>query len=107
MLVLTRKENETIRIGNDIEITLIRVKGGGVRIGIDAPKEIKILRGELEPCDGENFADEVFAHGEPMVGGEVRNRLPMAGAITPIRQEQVRRGRLVATAATTTQTVSA
>lgn len=47
MLVLSRKENETIRIGDDIEIRVLEVKGDTVRIGIEAPKSVDILRGEL------------------------------------------------------------
>jgi carbon storage regulator len=48
MLVLSRKETQTIRIGDDIEITLVRVSGDRVRVGIQAPPELIILRGELE-----------------------------------------------------------
>ena len=47
MLVLSRKINETIKIGDDIEIRILEVKGDTVRIGIDAPKSVDILRGEL------------------------------------------------------------
>ncbi len=47
MLVLTRKHNETLHIGNDIVITIVRVRGDSVRIGIQAPKEIGVMRGEL------------------------------------------------------------
>lgn len=47
MLVLARKENETIKIGDDIEIRILEVKGDTVRIGIEAPKLVDILRGEL------------------------------------------------------------
>lgn len=47
MLVLSRKSNETIKIGDDIEIRILEVKGDTVRIGIEAPKSIDILRGEL------------------------------------------------------------
>jgi len=47
MLVLSRKINETIKIGDDIEIRILEVKGDTVRIGIEAPKSIDILRGEL------------------------------------------------------------
>lgn len=47
MLVLTRKQNEKIRIGDNITITVIRMKGKAVRLGIEAPKDINVLRGEL------------------------------------------------------------
>jgi carbon storage regulator CsrA len=47
MLVLTRKLEEQIRIGDDITISILRVKGNTVRVGIDAPREIRVVRGEL------------------------------------------------------------
>ena len=47
MLVLTRKAGEGIVIGDDVTIKIIELKGGGVRIGIDAPKEKKIYRQEI------------------------------------------------------------
>ncbi len=47
MLVLTRKIGEGIIIGDDIKITVVELKGGGVRIGIDAPREMKIHRQEV------------------------------------------------------------
>ena len=47
MLVLTRKLNETIRIGPDIRVTVLAVKGGKVQLGLEAPREVPILRAEL------------------------------------------------------------
>ena len=47
MLVLTRKTGDGIIIGDEITIRVVEVKGGGVRIGIDAPKECKIYRQEI------------------------------------------------------------
>ena len=47
MLVLTRKPGEGIIIGDDIKITVVELKGGGVRIGIDAPREMKVHRQEV------------------------------------------------------------
>lgn len=47
MLVLTRKLGEGIVIGEDVTITIVEVKGGNVRIGIDAPREKKIYRQEV------------------------------------------------------------
>lgn len=47
MLVLTRKVDECINIGDDIEIRVIEVKGGNVRLGIVAPSRIPIYRQEI------------------------------------------------------------
>ncbi|NPA29496.1 MAG: carbon storage regulator CsrA [Epsilonproteobacteria bacterium] len=47
MLVLTRKENEAIRIGEDIVIKVVAVDKNGVRLGIEAPEKMTILREEL------------------------------------------------------------
>ena len=47
MLALSRKKNEAIVINNDIEITVLEVKGDQVKIGISAPKEVSIYRKEV------------------------------------------------------------
>lgn len=47
MLVLTRKHQEKIRIGEDIVITILRTKGKAVRLGIEAPSTVPVIRGEL------------------------------------------------------------
>jgi carbon storage regulator len=47
MLVLARKETERILIGKSIVLTVVKVQGGIVRLGIDAPPEIQIAREEL------------------------------------------------------------
>lgn len=53
MLVLSRKINEQIHIGKDITITLVSIQGNKVRIGIQAPNCVKILRAELEQGEAE------------------------------------------------------
>ena len=53
MLVLTRKEQESLLIGDEIRIQIIRIEGDRVIVGIDAPKNIKILRSEIAPKNGE------------------------------------------------------
>jgi carbon storage regulator len=58
MLVLTRKLQEKIRIGDNVTITVLRVKGQAVRIGIEAPRELRVVRGELPP-QGEQSASEL------------------------------------------------
>lgn len=47
MLVLTRKTNQSIMIGDDIEVSILSVAGEKVRIGIDAPREIPVFRKEV------------------------------------------------------------
>ena len=49
MLVLSRKKNESIVIGDNVRIEVLKVSGNTVRIGIQAPREVKVLRGELAP----------------------------------------------------------
>lgn len=49
MLVLSRRENERIKLGNSIVLTVVRVAGDRVRIGIEAPSDVVVLREELEP----------------------------------------------------------
>ncbi len=48
MLVLSRKKTQRLKLGDDIVVTVIDVSGEKVRLGIDAPREVTILREELE-----------------------------------------------------------
>lgn len=52
MLVLARRVGDSIVIGDDIEITVVEVRGDKVKIGIKAPKEITVLRSELLEAAG-------------------------------------------------------
>ena len=47
MLVITRKKDEGFLIGENIKITVVDVSGDRIKIGIDAPKDVKIIRNEL------------------------------------------------------------
>jgi carbon storage regulator len=47
MLILSRKINEKIMIGSDISISIIEIRGDQVRIGVDAPKTVKVFRQEV------------------------------------------------------------
>ena len=47
MLILSRKVNEKVMIGDDITISIIEVRGDQVRIGVDAPKSVKVFRQEV------------------------------------------------------------
>lgn len=59
MLVLSRKETERIRVGDSIVVTVVRVSGDKVRLGIEAPSDVLVLRDELEPLEkvaGQSFS---------------------------------------------------
>ena len=47
MLILTRKLNEAIMIGEDVKITVVEIQGDKVKLGIEAPRELSILREEI------------------------------------------------------------
>lgn len=47
MLVLTRRPGESIRIGTDVTVTVLEVRGDQIRIGIDAPRSVKVHREEV------------------------------------------------------------
>jgi carbon storage regulator len=57
MLVLSRRESERIRLGDSIVVTVVRVSGDKVRLGIEAPADVLVLREELE----RHVAEEVVA----------------------------------------------
>ena len=64
MLVLTRKQKESIKIGDSIVITILRVQGHSVRVGIEAPRDVRVVRGELAASkQGESTPEE----SEPQV----------------------------------------
>jgi carbon storage regulator len=52
MLVLSRREHERIKVGDSIVITVVRLAGDRVRLGIEAPSDVVVLRGELEQPPG-------------------------------------------------------
>jgi len=49
MLILQRRVNESLRIGDEIEVQVLGVQGSQVKIGIEAPKSVPVRREELEP----------------------------------------------------------
>jgi carbon storage regulator CsrA len=60
MLVLSRKQNQEVLIGDHIKITVLKTRGNTVRLGIEAPRDIKVVRGELdaEPSPGEDQEED-------------------------------------------------
>ena len=75
MLVLSRKVDDTIIIGDNIKIQVMKIKGNKIRIGIEAPSDLKILRGELAPYDiksnrdseKESVSETRFANSAPVI----------------------------------------
>ncbi|MFG0296075.1 MAG: carbon storage regulator [Maioricimonas sp. JB045] len=67
MLVLTRKEGEEIVIGKDIRIRVLRIRGGQIRVGIAAPRDVRIVRSELAPIPPAQEAPAV----SPVTSSEV------------------------------------
>lgn len=57
MLVLSRKSQEKIHIGDNVTITIVRIQGSTVRVGIEAPQNVRVIRGEISP-DGPSVAIE-------------------------------------------------
>ena len=67
MLVLTRKLQQQIKIGDQITVTILRVKGSTVRIGVQAPRDVRVIRGELPKGDGGNGDAQTPAPDAPVV----------------------------------------
>ena len=63
MLVLSRKPGEEIIIGNNIRVTVTRITGNRVTIGVQAPSDVCIIRGELESFTQDEFDDAESSNG--------------------------------------------
>ncbi len=64
MLVLTRKAGESIVIGNEVVITVLEVRGGQIRLGVDAPRNLAVHRAEIyQQVMEENQAASIDAAG--------------------------------------------
>jgi carbon storage regulator CsrA len=89
MLVLTRKQGEQIRIGADVVITVVRTKGKAVRLGIQAPAHVPVLRGEIavaiaddeeqKAAGGDEHDDEPWPGGVESTGGLLRKLVAARG----------------------------
>ena len=79
MLVLSRKPNERIQIGPNITITIVNIQGGAVRIGIEAPRDVRVLRTEL----AERIAQEMTEPTTRMPQGGVGQSARSDDASTP------------------------
>ena len=68
MLVLSRRESQRIRLGNSIVVTVVRVAGDKVRLGIEAPADVLVLRDELDTF--------------PVAAGPIEEDKPSLGPVT-------------------------
>ncbi len=77
MLVLTRKPNEKIHIGNNVTLTVLRIQGNTVRIGLEAPRDVRVIRGELKPFE-KAPPDEAPVDGQGMIELDLDMQAAMA-----------------------------
>ena len=88
MLVISRKKDETIKIGDDIVITILAVEGDRVKIGIEAPRELTILRQEVfEAVQEQNRIQELLAEESKSEKLEQLRQLLVSEAEDPSKVE--------------------
>jgi carbon storage regulator len=78
MLVLSRKESQRIRLGSSIVVTVVRVAGDKVRLGIEAPHDMLILRDELQAYEA---SDSAVAGGGSIMETLVEDRSAVSSPI--------------------------
>jgi carbon storage regulator len=85
MLVLTRRIGESILVGDEIEITLVRIEGDQVRIGISAPRHVQVYRKELlDEVQQENLRAARAAEAASQMNAEAKPKLSkLAPSIAP------------------------
>jgi len=90
MLVLSRKQGEQIRIGDNIVITVQRLSGNRVSLGIEAPADCKIMRGELE-----SLLEAIGAAPAPAPArGPSKPRAESQASVTQVRTPHVGQNRI-------------
>ncbi|MBI85808.1 MAG: hypothetical protein CMJ81_21645 [Planctomycetaceae bacterium] len=91
MLILTRKPQQQVEIGDKITVTLLKIQGQTVRLGIEAPREIQVLRGDLAETKSErqddlfNLRSESELQAAPLNAGDITTRSPDAPASFPAK----------------------
>lgn len=90
MLVLSRKEGERISIGDNITLVVSKVNGNRVTIGIEAPRDVKIVRGELHSQPAMEIDLREISLGEISLGSEVIPRASLrdlAASVLPMQRQ--------------------
>lgn len=92
MLVLSRKREEKLQIGDDIVVTILKVKGNSVQIGIEAPRSVRVLRAELA---AKSPAGDSTAAAQPQAEAQREPAAPQrrATARGPLRSHVTRQAR--------------
>jgi carbon storage regulator CsrA len=94
MLVLTRKSQQQIKIGDNIVITIIRVKGNSVRVGIDAPRSVRVVRSELPELPNTVTQEEAPVLAKPLSDekrashGAIASGAQSLGGVWPVESPQ-------------------
>jgi carbon storage regulator len=79
MLILTRRVGETLKVGNDVDVTVLGVKGNQIRIGIKAPKNVAVHREEIFERiqrEAELAQRSDPSRGSPAKGGDTQSEDP-------------------------------
>ncbi len=81
MLILSRRQNETIVIDGKIEIEVLKIKGNTIRLGIKAPRSVRVLRGELVAFESDVKVDGLVAEHADTYETIELDRLPNPFAV--------------------------
>lgn len=90
MLVLTRRKNQSIVIGDDVVITVLEVKGDSIRLGITAPRDVQVYREELLAALSEANASAVLGEDPPAPAPSAPRPASAGSAPSPLRLGQRR-----------------
>lgn len=75
MLILTRRVGEMLKIGDNVDVTILSVKGNQVRIGINAPKNVAVHREEIHARIKEEEQQKLAAAGLPQTSGNEKKNV--------------------------------
>lgn len=91
MLVLTRKVNQQIQLGDQIKVTVLQINKGSIRIGIEAPKDVRVLRSEIPRHDGDSKPASVTGE-QPALVPFATSKEPFTGTLPTGNESEVSSG---------------